>query len=1339
MIERGSQVSPAPDRTLADPHQVVADLRRALAECEAERDAALAREAATAEVLQVINSSPGDLKPVFDAILEKAHSLCGAEYGVLFTYDGELFWTAAIHGAPPSFPERQEGIRPGFGFTGLVRGERFLHLHDMVEVAAQRPDDPVPRRLVERGIRTQLAVPLRKDGRLLGIITANRREVRPFSNKQIALLENFAAQAVIAMENARLLTETREALEQQTATAEVLQVINSSPGDLAPVFDTMLERAIHLCEADFGIMLTVDGAASRVVAERDVPEALSNFLVQQMPDIGPDTFFGRAVLGRSVLHTADMRGEAAYHSGQPLTVNAVDNAGVRALLMAPLLKDDRVLGIFAIFRREVRSFSDKQISLLKNFAAQAVIAIENARLLTETREALEQQTATAEVLQVINSSPGDLAPVFDAILEKAHNLCGADHGSLFLQDGEIFRAIASRGMPEAMTGPLREGVRASDSSLAQPLMAGEPFVHVHDSALDEHPNWIKRALDLVSSHRTLLSIPLRKSGALVGMIVAGRFDVRPFSDKQIALLQNFAAQAVIAMENARLLTETREALEQQTATAEVLQVINSSPGDLAPVFEAILEKAHRLCDIDFGGLQLQEGGKFRSVAMRGLTESLADLLRRPFEPVPESPPSRLLNGERIVHIADMVELAQQGPADLRAQAVAEQGFRTGLFVPLRKDADLLGYIVAFRREVRLYSEKEIALLQNFAVQAVIAMENARLLTETREALQQQTATAEVLQVINSSPGDLAPVFDAMLEKAIHLCEAAFGDLGIFDGEQYRWVAAHGIPDFAEYSFPLRPDGNSPMEQLTRGERLIHLADVRQSDAYRELPAFKSTVDRRAVRSLLVVPLRKDGALLGAIRAYRTEVRPFSDKQIALMQNFAAQAVIAIENARLLTETREALDQQTATAEVLQVINSSPGDLAPVFETILEKAHTLCGATYGGLVIRDRDGFRNVAARGDHPGFIERWRQLRPLHPPQGSPLSRLMAGEKFIHLADAPADDNYRNTTPPEILQLGEFGGLRTLLMVPLRTDDAFLGIITAYRLEVQPFTDKQIALLENFAAQAVIAMENARLLDELHQRTDEVAELNRGLEARVAAQVEELGRVGRLKRFLAPQLAELIVSQGDEKILESHRRDIVVVFCDLRGYTAFTETAEPEEVLDFLREYHGALGPLVSQYEGTLDQFSGDGIMVFFNDPVPCPDPAERAVKMAMAMREAAAKLIAAWRRHGCELGFGAGIAQGYATLGQIGFSERSGYTAIGTVCNLAARLCAEAKDGQILVSSRIAGAVEAVVKLEDLGNLELKGLRRPVAAFNVVQSTSEADARLNLTVVARGPGPRS
>jgi adenylate cyclase len=683
-----------------------------------------------------------------------------------------------------------------------------------------------------------------------------------------------------------------------------------------------------------------------------------------------------------------------------------------------------------------------------------------------------------------------------------------------------------------------------------------------------------------------------------------------------------------------------------------------------------------------------------------------------------------------VHLRDAKIDDGTRKSDQYHRLVELAGARSLVMVPLRKDDVLFGTITGSRNHVQPFSDKQIALLESFAAQAVIAMENARLITETREALEQQTATAEVLQVINSSPGDLAPVFDAMLEKTLRLCEAAHGNFLTYDGEVFHQAAFRGEPQFAEYrrqQGPLRPAEIGQLARVVQGGGTLHRIDAREDEAYRDDPAFRQHVDGLGIRTSLTVPLRKGDALLGAVRAYRREVRPFTDKQIALVENFAAQAVIAIENARLLTETREALEQQTATAEVLGVINSSPGDLAPVFDAILEKAHTLCDAATGSLRIIDGDMIRAVAFRGQSGEFADRVQQGYPF---ASAPLlASLRDGAPFVHISDVAERDD-------SISRLSTASGNRTILAVPLRKDDALLGMIVAGRKEVRPFTDKQIGLLRNFAAQAVIAMENARLLGELRQRTEEVGELNRDLEARVAAQVDELGRVGRLKRFLAPQLAELIVSQGDEQILESHRREIVVVFCDLRGYTAFTETAEPEEVLDFLREYHGALGPLVSQFEGTLDQFSGDGIMVFFNDPVPCPDPAERAVKMAMAMREEAGKLITTWRRDGCELGFGAGIAQGYATLGQIGFSERSGYTAIGTVCNLAARLCAEAKDGQILISSRVARAVEAVARLEDLGNLELKGLRRPVAAFNVVQSSSSAEARPNLTVVARGPG---
>jgi class 3 adenylate cyclase len=413
------------------------------------------------------------------------------------------------------------------------------------------------------------------------------------------------------------------------------------------------------------------------------------------------------------------------------------------------------------------------------------------------------------------------------------------------------------------------------------------------------------------------------------------------------------------------------------------------------------------------------------------------------------------------------------------------------------------------------------------------------------------------------------------------------------------------------------------------------------------------------------------------------------------------------------ERDQAIARQAATTDVLQLVNSSHGDLAHVFGAMLEHALRLCEASFGFVTIYDGKQFDRAVQRGV-PEELTRYFQAGIDQPRPGDAHWRLLEGDDLIHNLDQMDEEAYRQGNPLRRAVV-DLGGARSALVAALRKDGVLRGALTIYRKEVRPFSEKQISLLQNFATQAVIALENARLLKELRDRTEEVAAWNRELEVRVEAQVAQLQRMGKLRRFLAPQLAEMIVAQGDESILESHRREIVVVFCDIRGFTAFAERAEPEEVMALLRDYHAALGPIVARFEGTLDHYGGDGVMVFFNDPLPMPEPAKRAVEMAAAMRYAAADVVRAWRRHGHDIGFGVGVSQGYATLGQIGFAERVDYTAIGTVTNVAARLCSEAKDGQILVSGRIAAAVDGTVSLEEIGDVSLKGISQPISVFNV------------------------
>ena len=1055
---------------------------------------ALDQQTATAEVLGVINASPGDLAPVFDAMLEKAMRLCDAAFGELVTYDGERFHAGALRGLPAAHAEfrlKNPALpTPGTVPAQLVEGTDIVHVEDLRATDAYQRGDRHRRSLVDQGgARTNLAVALRKDKALLGFIMIFRQEVRPFSDKQIALLENFAAQAVIAIENARLITETREALEQQTATAEVLQVINSSPGELAPVFEAMLEKAMRLCEVAFGFLTTYDGKHFTPAAMRGVPADLASYFSAGMDQPRPGEAHARLLAGEEMIHSIDQKDEEPYHLSSPLRRAVVDLGGARTALIIALRKDGILLGVLTVYRKEVRPFSDKQIALLQNFAAQAVIAMENARLITETREALEQQTATAEVLGVINASPGDLTPVFDAMLDKALRLCGANFGLMNTYDGEHFHHAADHGVPAAYAKFRRDRgptVYGSGTTPAR-LVAGEGLVHTIDLMATkpyEQGDPARRALVDLGGARSHLTAALRRGDILLGDISIYRQDVHPFTDKQIALLQNFAAQAVIAIENARLITETHEALEQQTATAEVLGVINSSPGDLAPVFDAMLERATRLSEAAFGILWTYDGERFQAVSFRNVPPAYAEFLREPVHAEPLTAIGRIARGEAVAHISDIAidEYFQSG-GELVRKGLSLGGFRAVLAVAMRKDDTLLGAITIYRQEPLPFSDKQIALLQNFAVQAVIAMENARLITETREALEQQTATAEVLQVINASPGDVTPVFDAMLDKAMRLCEAAFGTLSTFDGEQTWALATRGLPVPFEALVrqPHRPDPETPLMRLLRGELpLVHIADVAEV-----APTNRAAVELGGIRTFLGVPLRKDDAVVGSFNIYRQEVRPFSDKQIALLENFAAQAVIAMENARLITETREALDQQTATAEVLGVINSSPGDLAPVFDAMLDKALALSGATYGGLATFDGDCFHNVAGRG-HPAHLAWLRQHGAFRPAPGSTMARIVGGEDAVQIPDIADTEVYRMGAPGR-RALVDIGGFHTLLTIALRKDNALLGALNVYREEVRPFTDKQIALLQNFAAQAVIAMENARLLDEIRQRQAEL------------------------------------------------------------------------------------------------------------------------------------------------------------------------------------------------------------------------------------------------------------
>ncbi|MFO1317017.1 MAG: GAF domain-containing protein [Burkholderiales bacterium] len=1044
---------------------------------------ALDYQTAISDVLRCISESPTDVAPVFSAILESASRLFGKPIAAVFRYDGELVHLIATQNWTPEAIENARRIYPAPPTQAQVSGR--VVLSGNVQVIEDALHDPAYDRVTAQvgGWRRVLGAPLLKDGAPVGAIVVAWRDPGPVPQRQVELLKTFAGQAVIAIENVRLINETKEALEQQTATAEVLRVISSSVADAAPVFDKILQSGTHLFATEqLGIFLVGDDGHVHARAWRgDALDAIA----RTFPKPVGHTMTGRVIAERQTVHIPD----TATMADPPEAVRSVVRLiGDASIAWAPMLWEDRGVGSFAVLRRPPRPFSDKELALLKTFADQAVIAIQNARMFNDTREALEQQTATAEVLDVISHSMADASPVFEKIVECCARLFPAQAFALGITDERgqvevpVFRVTeaARRRLGAAGAAGVEARIRTAfprplAGTLTEQAIAMGRLIEIRDlrdEGVASQPA-VQAALQMDLGTSVVVA-PLMWEGRGIGSLTMFREEVEGLRERENALLKTFADQAVIAIQNARLFSETKEALARQTATAEVLRVISGSVTDTQPVFDAIVQSCQRLFAGKAVALVFPNGKMLEAVAYCDDSgEQRGPGMLKPWPLDRGSGAGTSILDSRVVNVPDTAE-GMKHFARMRDLAVS-LGYKSCLFVPLLREGKAIGCITILRASVGRFDEQEVALAQTFADQAVIAIENARLFNETNEALDQQRASGEVLAAISGSIADASPVFERILASCERLFAGKVGQINVIEDGMVRMAAYHGA-NRAEVAaqFPFPVDGSSATGLAVATGRVLHYPDI---DAEPDLPPrARAGWTAQGLRALLVAPMLWEGKGVGTVFVGRGQPGSYSEKEIALLRNFADQAVIAIQNARLFNETKVALERQTATAEVLRVISESPTDVQPVLDAVAQRAGELCHAD-GSRVWLVENG--RLHARTSYGPAYTSTAGFETLPIARTSIGGRCVLERRPIHVEDVlPAMD----TEFPEIREIQQRYGFRTVLNVPLLREGEAIGAISLLRNEVRPFAPDEIGLLQTFADQAVIAIANVRLFNETRE-----------------------------------------------------------------------------------------------------------------------------------------------------------------------------------------------------------------------------------------------------------------